>query len=113
MPLKLCSASLFDLQYLLGYMQRNAAILAGFLGVEKPFLVGVATDLLEIRNLLAHGLYKDDSPEEKSKKTEKFIQRGLTFVKQIMDNVIDEDSTGYNGEDIIVSFTAQKITLLL
>ena len=100
------SASLFDLQYLLGYMQRNAATLAGFLGVEKPFLVGVATDLLEIRNLLAHGLYKDDSPEEKSKKTEKFIQRGLTFVEQIMDGVIDD---GDAGEDIIVSFCSTKM----
>ena len=95
------SASLFDLQYLLGYMQRNATILAGFLGVEKPYLTGVVTDLLEIRNLLAHGLYKDDSIEEE---TEKFIQRGLTFIECIMKNIIvdddcDDDDDDYDDDD--------------
>ena len=96
------SASLFDLQYLLGYMQRNATVLAGFLRVEKPYLTGVVTDLLEIRNLLAHGLYKDDSREEESDKTEKFIRKGLNFVEQIVKNVTYHDDQ-WSEENAMVS----------
>ncbi len=66
--------------------------------MEKTYLTGVVTDLLEIRNLQAHGLYKDSSYEEESDKTEKFIQRGLTFVKRIVDNITDED---YNVREIL------------
>lgn len=86
------SASLFDLQYLLRYLQKNATVLAEYLGVEESYLIGFVTDLLEIRNVLAHGLYQEENHDKESIKTEKFIQGGLNFIEQILkndDNVID------------------------
>ena len=78
------SASLRDIQYLLGYLQRNSASLAGYFGVERDYLMGVISDLMEIRNILAHGLYQKEREGEVSDKTEKFIQRGVEFVQRIL-----------------------------
>lgn len=97
------SASLYDLQYLLGYFQRNATILADFIKVEKLHLIGVVTDLLEIRNLLAHGLYKDVSQEEEREKAEKFVQRGIIFIQGIVESIIPSDDSNDSPGDTIVS----------
>lgn len=80
------NASLRDIQYLLGYLQRNSASLAGYFGMERQYLMGVVSDLMEIRNILAHGLYLKEQEGEMSGKTEKFIQRGIEFVLRIVDN---------------------------
>ena len=77
-------ASLRDIQYLLGYLLRNSAVLADYLGMETEYLRGVVGDLLEVRNELAHGLYKREGYERESEKTEKFIRRGIDFIGRII-----------------------------
>ena len=74
------SASLHDLQYLLGYLKRNSQVFSELFGMEKSFFVDVLSDLLEVRNALAHGLYKENSKEEEDK-TQRFILRGISLVK--------------------------------
>lgn len=76
------SASLRDIQYLLGYIQRNSSEFASYLGMKKDYLTGVVSDLLEIRNILAHGLYRKD--RDVSEKTEKFIRKGIDFIQRIV-----------------------------
>lgn len=78
------SASLRDIQYLFGYLQRNSTELAGYLGMTREYLTGVVRDLLEIRNILAHGLYRMERNKDVSEKTEKFIQRGIDFIQRIV-----------------------------
>ncbi len=78
------SASMYDIQYLLGYLQRNCTVLADYLGMGMEYLAGVVSDLLEIRNELAHGVYdRSGQPEEESDRTAKFIQRGIDFVRRL------------------------------
>lgn len=94
--------SLHDTQYLLGYLQRNCAVLANHLGLEEAYLIGIVSDLLEVRNVLAHGLYKkgssgDDDAEEREK-TDKFIQRVLDFIERIIASQ-DSDDNGAGGAD--------------
>lgn len=78
------SASLLDLQYLLGFLQRNAMELSEYLGMDKSSLLGVTSDLLEVRNALAHGLYQTESYENRSDMIAKFFRRAIVFVKQII-----------------------------
>jgi hypothetical protein len=101
------SASLYDIQYLLGYLQRNSAEFASYFGMEREYLTSVVTDLMEIRHVLAHGLYLRERDREVGEKTEKFIQRGIDFVHCIatrqaaMRNGYDGDSrdSGVAGDD--------------
>lgn len=92
------SASLRDIQYLLGYMQRNSAELAGYLGMSRDYLTGVASDLLEIRNVLAHGLYRRGRRDEEREKTEKFIQRGVDFIQRVVAR-LDAVKNGYEESE--------------
>ena len=102
-------ASLLDTQYLLGYLQRNCEVMAKHLGLKEAYLSGVVCDLLEVRNVLAHGLYKKgssrgdgggdgDGSDEEREKTDKFIQRVLDFIKHIISNQ-DKDDDDNNDED--------------
>ena len=76
------SASLHDLQYLLGYLKRNSLPLSEYFGIQKSSFVDVLSDLLEVRNALAHGMYKENSKEEVDK-TQRFIMRGIGLVENL------------------------------
>lgn len=75
------SVSLYDVQYLLGYIQRNVAVFAKFLEMDESDLVGIVSDLLEVRNMLAHGMCLTLDAPEKLDIAIKFIQRGINLVE--------------------------------
>jgi len=78
---------MFDIQYQLGFMQRNAAVLSEYLGMEELELVGVALNMLEVRNSLAHGLNHRDGYREKADLTSKFFKRGILLAEKMKTKV--------------------------
>ena len=89
------SASMFDLQYQLGFMQRNAKSLSVYVGMEESDFADVTLDLLEVRNSLAHGLHHRDTYEEKCGITIKYFRRAIMFVEKVKDKIQLEVSQSF------------------